>query len=375
MSRSRAVTTVHQSELDEVFNIQSPRRLALLLQLKRTLKVDKVPASFWACLQVCDLTQLERLIAIAAISPSLVSILIDTCYSLPRTWMQRSPWVKSVSSSTTSASSTSASATDVDNDARRGRARATKMKNDAQERDGKACVLTRVSQHQVAHIYPQGLISLPNIQTAFDRCIPGIWKFLHVFWDEDRVSRWRHSIFRDPDDSEKPYDGCYNMICLRDDVLSMWGKGIFALRPISLSPDRKQLHLQFYWQPNQTHGPNDFVEMTKAPLSSKDLTEVAGNMLSYHDSNQVWVSIKSGHIFTMTTCDPERLPLPSFELLEMQWYLTRIVSMSAAAEAQEDVDSDNGDGGNDLTLPLENSRFDDVLHWILPPPSDEASYI
>jgi len=259
--------------------------------------------------------------------------------------------------------------------ARRGRACATKPKNDAQERDGKACAITRISQHQVAHIYRHGLINLPNIQTVFDRCIPSIWKLLHVFWDEDKVMRWRRSIFRDPNDPEKPCDGCYNMICLRDDIHSMWEKGIFALRPISLSPDQKQLHLQFYWQPKQTHGPNDFVEVAKAPLSSKDLTEVAGNELSYKDNNQVWVSIKSGYLFTMTTCDPERLPLPSFELLEMQWNLARIVSMSAAAEEQEGVDSDNGDGGNNLMLPLENSRFDNVLHWILPPPSDEASYI
>ena len=38
----------------------------------------------------------------------------------------------------------------------------------------------------------------------------------------------------------------------------------------------------------------------------------------------------TGDRFTMTTTDPERMPLPSVELLDLQFYLQRIASMSAA---------------------------------------------
>jgi len=45
----------------------------------------------------------------------------------------------------------------------------------------------------------------------------------------------------------------------------------------------------------------------------------ARNELFYKDDQQVLVKIKSGHPFTMTTRDPERYPLQSYGLLEMQW--------------------------------------------------------
>lgn len=56
--------------------------------------------------------------------------------------------------------------------------------------------------------------------------------------------------------------------------------------------------------------------------------------------------ICSGDTFTFTTEDPETLPLPSMELLDMQWILLRLVAMCGAAEWLDDddypVDSDDG---------------------------------
>jgi hypothetical protein len=57
--------------------------------------------------------------------------------------------------------------------------------------------------------------------------------------------------------------------------------------------------------------------------------------------------IKSGNTFTLTTTDPITHPLPSFPLLEIQWHLSRVVSMSGAAEIfnhrYEDDDEYNDD--------------------------------
>lgn len=51
--------------------------------------------------------------------------------------------------------------------------------------------------------------------------------------------------------------------------------------------------------------------------------------------------ISSGHIFTVTTANPVTHPLPSEELLTMQWNLTRIAIMQGAGEDEDsDIDSD-----------------------------------
>jgi hypothetical protein len=81
------------------------------------------------------------------------------------------------------------------------------------------------------------------------------------------------------------------------------------------------------------------LDVTGTPSSLKDLTSVARNGLFYKHDQRVLARIKYGHPFTMTTHNPERHPLPSYGLLEMQWRrLTRIVSMSAAFEIQEVVE-------------------------------------
>ena len=41
--------------------------------------------------------------------------------------------------------------------------------------------------------------------------------------------------------------------------------------------------------------------------------------------------IKTSDIFELTTNDAIARPLPSFQLLEMQWFLTRVVGMAGAA--------------------------------------------
>lgn len=42
--------------------------------------------------------------------------------------------------------------------------------------------------------------------------------------------------------------------------------------------------------------------------------------------------MKSGRIFTIKTDDPQNQPLPSFELLDLLWKLTRIRAMRGAAD-------------------------------------------
>lgn len=60
--------------------------------------------------------------------------------------------------------------------------------------------------------------------------------------------------------------------------------------------------------------------------------------------------IRSGHLITISTDDPELRPLPSMTLMEMQWVLHRALAMSGAAEAPEDdyYESDDDASAGDL---------------------------
>jgi hypothetical protein len=51
--------------------------------------------------------------------------------------------------------------------------------------------------------------------------------------------------------------------------------------------------------------------------------------------------IKTGQRFTLKTPDPNELPLPSKELLDMQFVLSRLVNLSGAGEQSDEEDFDD----------------------------------
>lgn len=82
------------------------------------------------------------------------------------------------------------------------------------------------------------------------------------------------------------------------------------------------------------------------PVYGIDLLAVPGSSRGYHSKSslargpaiineqgeQVFKGIKSGDVFTLTTAYSPIAPLPSWQLLEMQWYLQRVVGMSGLAK-------------------------------------------
>jgi hypothetical protein len=70
------------------------------------------------------------------------------------------------------------------------------------------------------------------------------------------------------------------------------------------------------------------------------------------EDNRSISHVRSGETFTFTTKDPENLPLPSMELLEMQWVLQRLVGMSGAAgwPSLDDIDDDSVKGEDDWLI-------------------------
>ncbi|KAJ9312472.1 hypothetical protein DTO271D3_7333 [Paecilomyces variotii] len=343
---------------DERCNVPSQERLALLSEFRKAMKRDKIRAPLWAFLQVADIAQLQSLVEAAKNIPEFYfSLLEDTCFSIVLNWMQR----RLISQSGSSVSGTSSSS--LSESSKKGRAE--KPKRLAKERD-QMCVLTKATVYQVAHIYPHSLIHA-SPRRSIDAAVPGFWKLLDAFFDTERIDKWRSEIFRDPTDPSKASDGCFNMICINSQAHELWNRGFFALKPISLSDDKKTLVLEFHWQPRPNHSQFDTVDILKCPGSSEGLDSVEDNDLTTRIGNgNKRRFIKTGDRFELRTDNPFTHPLPSWDLLDMQWRLTRVVSMSGAADVYDDDDDNDDDNSIDDAAGIEDRP--DIFSWV-PSPS------
>ncbi|OJD11832.1 hypothetical protein AJ78_07474 [Emergomyces pasteurianus Ep9510] len=349
---------------DEAFNIQSQERANLLSELRDAIGQDTVKAAMWACLQVCDISKLGELVRYARDCPSLFALLEYPSLSIPLHWIQRPLRDRATSSTTSHPPPGSSDAT-----LRRSN-RLKKPVELAKERDGGRCVLTNATLHEVAHIFPHFMINETPPQTSIAAAVPPFWKLLPFFFEPDRLNRWRAEIFKDPSNPTQPADGIQNMICLSSFAHDLWGRGQFALRPVSLSDDCKELTVQFYWQPKPPHDRFDSVNIQMAPDSSRDLVHANGNQLTIFNNTDSPTAIRSGDIFIFRTTNPQTHPLPSFELLDMQWCLQRIVSMSGAAgvyDEEYDDDDDDDDGQWHEEIVHKPISEWDIYSWVASP--------
>ena len=126
------------------------------------------------------------------------------------------------------------------------------------------------------------------------------------------------------------------------------------------------------WQTRYKLPSSSKVDLLMEPASSQGLrastthlndanTQMLGWM-DYGDPYQI-IPLFSGARFTFTTTNPRERPLPSKDLLEMQWNLQRLTAMAAAAEEEFDEGSydDNMSDGNMNTV---NTTVKDILGWI-----------
>jgi hypothetical protein len=184
--------------------------------------------------------------------------------------------------------------------------------------------------------------------------IADFWESLYIFWDEGKVNKWKNTIFPDGVGVES----CFNLISLSSIAHEMWNKGLFALKPLELSHNRKRLTVQFFWQVPSNYEIDGKIDLLTETPSSEGLDAVGedavghGYYLTRPENDRSTPRIRSGDTFTFTTKDPKNLPLPSMELLEMQWVLQRLVGMSGAAgwPSLDTIDDDSVDDDNCLIL-------------------------
>jgi len=145
------------------------------------------------------------------------------------------------------------------------------------------------------------------------------------------------------------------MLTMQNNLHANWHSGAFALKPLPLNMNETEerearaLRIQFFWQPfydkDKDRSPEvDLLEQPRLAETSQHntftedwRTQVQGRVVAKRE-------IVNGMVFIVSTHDPLRLPLPSRDLLEMQWNLNRVVALRGAAEnVNDDQHPDEGD--------------------------------
>jgi hypothetical protein len=204
---------------------------------------------------------------------------------------------------------------------------------------------------EVAHIYPYHSMKHKEEDKGAPR--HRFWNHLRAFWSEEKVTAWEEKLFPQGI-GEEGQEEVYNLISLAPTVHAIWWRGLFALKPISESDDKKTLKVQFFWQEKQM-GLIPRISLTATPNSTEGLDQTAGVWLFDKNGKK----IQSGDCFELQTDNPTSKPLPSFELLELQWFLHRIQGMAGAAQFEwdswPDTDSNSDDSLEEIpSLELDN---------------------
>ncbi|GMF71439.1 unnamed protein product [Aspergillus oryzae] len=91
--------------------------------------------------------------------------------------------------------------------------------------------------------------------------------------------------------------------------------------------DSRTLKVQFLYQKGLSNAFDEVDLLTTIPVSPRGRYDSRGRDLvriisKYKDSEEPELeAIASGDVLTVTTSDPETMPLPGWALLEIQWYL------------------------------------------------------
>ncbi|KAK1149752.1 hypothetical protein N8T08_005306 [Aspergillus melleus] len=197
----------------------------------------------------------------------------------------------------------------------------------------------------------------PNITKTY----PPFWDMLEYFWSSTRIKAWKDKIFVDPNQPRKQVDSVENQLCMSKDLHYLWTEGRFVLRPLEYNADKSVLEVEWHWQAGANH--NGTVYVNTSIQSSRGLDDcltVGGG------SRKIMIpsAIRTGDKFQLRTNDPINLPLPSKELLDMQFVLSRIVNLSGAADIPDLFGDDNDFYGDaPVVLPGE-AMGTTIIDWL-----------
>ncbi|KAI2707245.1 hypothetical protein CBS147332_6899 [Penicillium roqueforti] len=174
------------------------------------------------------------------------------------------------------------------------------------------------------------------------------WAWLSAFWGDEKVDRLQSLLVSEGImDTER----LYNQITLDIQVQKYWDRAMCALRPIWVSEDQTEMQIAFHWLPLQENLPElentyrgEMVSVMENPYQDPKYRphETPGNN-NFIFHMETGVRIPSGYVFTVKTDNKYERPLPSMELLELRWHLSRIACMRGRDEDGDGAyESDGG---------------------------------
>lgn len=172
-------------------------------------------------------------------------------------------------------------------------------------RDDNRCFVTKAGQ-------PADATYIAQVPTA--QSDPSFWEMLSYCVSKYKLNAWKKAV-----EQGGLAERCDNMLSMSPSVAAYWQHHLFALKPIELSEDRTSMKVQFFWLPAP---PLNLEYMTSRPNLPEDLS-TPGDDIKLWDC-RIERKIISGHIITLVTDHPEERPLPSWYLLEMDWFLRRL---------------------------------------------------
>ncbi|KAN0079479.1 hypothetical protein V8E54_004693 [Elaphomyces granulatus] len=300
---------------------------------------------YWASCQLSDISKLRDLVDVANAYPDLANL-----ETPPLLWSQRLRRKSKFGNPPSSKYKSDLAGQELVR-------RSKKQRDLCKERDG---VLTKVMPVEIAHISPFSMLNKPEKGSRSKRA--DFWDLLKIFWTTERITSWKNQIFLDLNNPDVGIEASFNLISFTAHEHAMWNEGLFATKPLTLSDDKKQLTLQFFWQPQYDHRRE--MDLLTKPVSSKGLKDTTKDgkkcalFYARNDGSPQAVAIESGDIFKLTTENPES-----------HWFMQRLVAMSGAAgwprfeHDNNDIDPSAvlADGINDCN--------EDVYNWIPVPES------
>ncbi|RHZ48213.1 hypothetical protein CDV55_101840 [Aspergillus turcosus] len=318
--------------------LEDPRRQELIERLDRARSgaLGEYPSSadcaqeVWAALWLCPVEKLEEFVKQIEMSPG--SLAATSLYTEVVLTDIIEPWITAATGDDSSSSAEEEVCSS-----------SMSAEKKSLERDGKRCVIAKMGAAvESAHIYPYSLCSLSGPECN------RFWTALAMFWPESVIEDWKRDVC-EGDDTEH----CANRVTLSANAHVYWGKGLFALKPVSMSEDQKCLELEFHWLRPVPR--SSTVLLSNKPSLEESLDRSAENACLFDATTDRRIS--SGDKIRMETDDPVNRPLPSVKLLKLQWTLQRLASLSGAAEIYDRLNPND---------PCEvNEMFDDRARYHL----------
>ncbi|RFU28973.1 hypothetical protein B7463_g7352, partial [Scytalidium lignicola] len=176
---------------------------------------------------------------------------------------------------------------------------------------------------------------------------------LKVLLVRERIARWQNALF-----TEKRTEVCENLMTMCPNAYAYWRRAYFTLKPIEVSEDKEVMKVKLFWL--RKYEGSKSVSIVNVPELPSHLNGINNVKLFNNESEK---PLHSGEVIFFKTEDPVKKPLPSMDILDMQWVLHRFTALSGGAELiNYTYNSDDPDDYNPYAV-FDEEKSDEWDEW------------